>query len=122
MIRLFEPVPAQPLYLLLLADVGAGLVALVLTPTLALFSGGFNFFQPWLFWGTMLLFLAGVARGRHMNLNVWVHAICINLTWFICIPFAVYAPRILIVATLLVALVPTASGLWVSRKRPEEQT
>jgi hypothetical protein len=87
LIRLFEPDDRCPPieWAPILADVGVGFMAGVVTFLLAMFTGGFVFFAPWIFWSVVVLFLAGLARGARSTFDTWVQAACINLTWFIIV-------------------------------------
>ncbi|HXF26777.1 MAG TPA: hypothetical protein VN610_05860 [Bryobacteraceae bacterium] len=70
----------------MLADAAVGLAAFVVVIPIALFLGGFSFFEPWLIVTGLLLFSTGFLRGAGPG-RAWVKAVGINAgIWcvFIC--------------------------------------
>ena len=61
----------------LLADAAVGLAAFVVVIPIALFLGGFSFFEPWLIVTGLLLFSTGFLRGAGPG-RAWVKAVGIN--------------------------------------------
>jgi hypothetical protein len=105
----------------MLADACTGFIAGILTSVFALFTMGFNFFTPWIFWGIIILFLAGFIRGARSTLNVWVQAICVNFTWFIIFPAWAHGDRLEIMSATIATILPTAAGIRVRRARRKER-
>lgn len=82
---------------------------------LAMLTGGFNFFQTWLFWILVVFFLFGVARRVEPDESLWRRVIALSSTWFF-VPLVFRAS--LWWLAVLVAIgpsIPTAAGLFTRR-------
>lgn len=71
-------------------DVAIGVSVLVVVFILSLFTGGFSFFTPWIFWAAALLFVAGFSRAPSQEQTLWRRVVSINLSWLILVPAALW--------------------------------
>jgi hypothetical protein len=81
---------------------------------LSLFTGGFNFALPWIFWGTLVLFAAGFWRGQP-EVAVWRTVVSINLCWLIFITVVMQGNRWGVELIALGTCIPTTAGALARR-------
>ncbi|MGD0436122.1 MAG: hypothetical protein ABSB86_06635 [Bryobacteraceae bacterium] len=98
-----------------LSDVAVGLCALIAVLVLSLFTGGFNFFLPWIFWGTLLLFAAGFWRARYPEVAVWRTVVSINLCWLVLTSVVMQGNRWGVELIALGTCIPTTAGALARR-------
>lgn len=92
------------------SDIGLGCASVPVVFLLALFTGGFNFWLPWLLC-SLALFGCGWISARHPSDSVWRKALGINLSWLLLTLATVGGPSWLIVLIALGTLVPTFCGI-----------
>jgi len=95
-------------------DVIVGLCALVTVFILSLFTGGFSFSAPWIFWGATVLFVAGFCRAKSQE-ALWRSVVSINLCWLILVPALVRGNWWGVGLATLGTLVPTTTGALARR-------
>jgi hypothetical protein len=96
-------------------DVAVGLCALVTVFVLSIFTGGFSFFAPWIFWGATVLFVAGFCRGNSQEEALWRSVVSINFCWLILVPALVRGIWWGVGLATLGTLVPTTAGVLARR-------
>jgi hypothetical protein len=98
-----------------LFDVAVGFFALVAVFVLSLFTGGFTFFGPWIFWGAVALFMAGFCRAPAQGEALWGSVISINLCWLILVPIVLQGVWWGVGLWTLGTFVPTTAGMLSRR-------
>ena len=98
-----------------LIDVAIGTAALVVASALSSLTGGFSFFTPWIFWGSILLFAAGQSRPPSPHDPVWKRALSIDLCWFVALTAMLRGDWWGVAAVTIGIFVATTSGILVRR-------
>ncbi len=98
-----------------LIDVAVGLSALIVASVLSLFTGGFSFFTPWIVWGAILLFVAGLSRAPSQQEAAWKRVFSINLCWLIALAAMLRGSWWGVTLSAIGTFVPTTAGVVARR-------
>lgn len=96
-------------------DVGIGFGALIATFVLAMMMGGFSFFEPWVLWTAVSLFVAGLSRAKDPEEKFWLRVISIDSSWLLLGVFCFRGPWWWAILLIAGTTVPTIAGLLLRR-------
>ena len=74
------------------SDIGLGLASIPVVFVLAMLTGGFTFWTPWLLWCSLVLFGCGWMFAHRPADHTWRKVVGINLSWLLGIPIVVRGP------------------------------
>ncbi len=96
-------------------DIAIGITSGLITVVLAMFTGGFVFFAPWLFWAAVTLFIAGFSRLVEARENLGMRVFAVNLSWFVILPLWVQGDERWIALATAGTVLPTLAGISTRR-------
>jgi hypothetical protein len=109
------PFPERYSFVEFLVDAAVGAVAMVAIAGSALALGGFMFFTPWLIVAPAVMFAAGTVRGSGQG-RIWIKALSITLGTLLLFIGCSDTNVLTTAEGFLVAVVPTAGGIWFRRR------